>query len=41
MGEVSGDGLLLERTKRGVGAGVRLRDRSLTVLRTPIVARYA
>jgi hypothetical protein len=41
MGEVSGDALLLERTKRSVEVGVRLRNRWLTVLRTPIVARYA
>jgi hypothetical protein len=41
MGEGSGDVLLLERAKRGVGAGDRLRNRWLTVLRTPIVARYA
>jgi len=41
MGEGSGDALLLEGTKRGVDVGDRLRDRSRTVFRTPIVARYA
>jgi len=41
MGEGSGDGLLLERTKRSVDVGDRLRDRWRTVFRTPIVARYA
>jgi hypothetical protein len=41
MGEVSGDGLLLERIKRSVDVGVRLRNLWRTVFRAPIVARYA
>jgi hypothetical protein len=41
MGEGSGDALLLERTKRSVEVGDRLRNLWRTVFRTPIVARYA
>jgi hypothetical protein len=41
MGEVSGDARLPDRTKRGVDVGGRLRNRRRTVIRTPIVARYA
>jgi hypothetical protein len=39
MGEVSGDALLLERAKRGVDVGFRLRNRWRTVFRTPIDPR--